>query len=32
MMKIKIIEKILTSGMFTVEELEYILEKIIEDN
>lgn len=31
-MKIKIIEKILTSGMFTVEELEYILEKIIKEN
>lgn len=31
-MKLKIIEKILTSGMFTVEELEYILEKIIKEN
>jgi hypothetical protein len=31
-MKIKIIEKILTSGMFTVEEIEYILEKIIKEN
>lgn len=28
-MKIKIIEKILTSGIFTTEELEYILETII---
>lgn len=30
-MKIKIIEKILTSGKFTVEEIEYILEKILKE-
>ena len=32
MMKLRIIQKLLTSGMFTVEELEYILEKIIKEN
>lgn len=31
-MKLRIIQKLLTSGMFTVEELEYILEKIIKEN
>jgi hypothetical protein len=30
-MKIKIIEKILTSRKFTVEEIEYILEKILKE-
>ena len=32
MMKLRIIQKLLTSEMFTVEELEYILEKIIKEN
>lgn len=31
-MKMQIIEKIITSGIFTMEELEYILEKFIEEN
>lgn len=31
-MKLRIIQKLLASGMFTVEELEYILEKIIKEN
>lgn len=31
-MKLRIIQKLLTSEMFTVEELEYILEKIIKEN
>lgn len=31
-MKLRIIQKLLTSGKFTVEELEYILEKIIKEN
>lgn len=31
-MKLKIIEKLISSGIFTTEELEYILDKIIKEN